>query len=45
MVNLLQCRPLQVDSAKSVAMPVCEDSQVVFDLRGYGYGTVKERED
>ncbi|MDD3217849.1 MAG: PEP/pyruvate-binding domain-containing protein [Lachnospiraceae bacterium] len=38
MVNLLQCRPLQVDSAKSVAMPVCEDSQVVFDLQDTAMG-------
>lgn len=38
MVNLCNLPAAQVDSAKSVAMPVCEDSQVVFDLRDTAMG-------
>lgn len=37
-VNLLQCRPLQVAHSKRVEMPVCVDEHVLFDLQDTAMG-------
>lgn len=38
LVNLLQCRPLQVDAGKSVEMPEIVKNRTVFELQGTSMG-------